>query len=185
MRWWDCGWRAGATGINRGHRADTMSLKNALDKTGIGGLFLVAVCCLRIGVVFSLLAAMGLGFLTGDTFLMPAMGILLAVILTGLALDYRIHRRAMLLTIAAPGATALYFFVFIHRVNLAVYAALSGLILARILNLIFTRRATRRTTGGKGQAGSGIELRQGQNSGGSRRKLSGTGPLSPVHKNLS
>lgn len=125
-----------------------MSLKNALGKTGIGGLFLVAVCCLRIEAVFLFLAAMGLGFLTRGTFLMPARGTLLAVILTALVLDYSIHRCSLPLAIAIPGALALYFFVFIHRVNLAVYMALFVLILGRILNLIFMRRAPRHMTGG-------------------------------------
>jgi hypothetical protein len=152
-----------------------MSLKSALDKTGIGGLFLVAVCCLRIEAVFSLLLAIGLGFLTRATFLTPVMGTLLAVILTALVLDYRIHRRSSPLAIAIPGALALYFFVFIHRVNLAVYGALFVLILGRILNLIFMRRATRPSTGGDGEARSGIGLMAGQGRTGpaERRQTSG------------
>lgn len=107
----------------------------------------MAVCCLRIEAVFWFLAAMGLGFLTRDTFLMPAMAILLAIILIALALDYRTHRRSLPLAIAIPGALALYFFVFIHRVNPAVYVALFVLILGRILNLIFMRRAPRHKSG--------------------------------------
>ncbi|TAM83367.1 MAG: hypothetical protein EPN47_04445 [Acidobacteria bacterium] len=120
-----------------------MRLKRALDKAGVGGLFLVAACYLRIKAVFWLLAAMGLGFLTRNAFLMPAMGILLAIILAGLVLDFGVHRRVVPLAIAVPGALALYFFVFIHRVNLAVYVALSGLILGRILNHIFVRQPIR------------------------------------------
>lgn len=139
-----------------------MSLKSALDKTGIGGLTLVAICCLRLEIVFSLLAAIGLGFLTRNTLLMPAMGILLAVILTAMALDYRIHRRSLPLAIAVPGAAVLYFFVFIHRVNLAVYVALSGLVLARILNLIFRRRARPCMTSGDKEGRSGMEPMEGQ-----------------------
>lgn len=139
-----------------------MSLKSVLDKAGIGGLFLVAVCCLRIEVAFLLLVAMGLGFLTRDTFLMPVMGTLLAIILTALALDYSIHRRSLPLAIAIPGALALYFFVFIHRVNPAVYVALSVLTLARILNFIFVRRAPRHMTGGSKEGRSDIERMGGQ-----------------------
>ena len=152
-----------------------MSLKSALDKTGIGGLILVAVCCLRLEIVFSLLAAIGLGFLTRNTLLMPAMGILLAVILTALALDYSIHRRSLPLAIAVPGAAVLYFFVFIHRVNLAVYVALSGLILARILNFIFLRGATRLSTGNNEQGRCRIELLRGQHAVGRRERRQASG----------
>lgn len=160
-----------------------MSVKNVLDKTGIGGLFLVAVCCLRIKVVFLFLAAMGLGFLTRDAFLMQAMGALLAVILIALALDYRIHRRSLPLAIAIPAALALYFFVFIHRVNLAVYMALSVLILGRILNFIFVWRGIRSSPGGNDQGRSAIELTQSQSCVKPQRMLSGVRRLNQVHKN--
>lgn len=160
-----------------------MSVKSALDKTGIGGLFLVAVCCLRIEAVFLFLAAMGLGFLTRDTFLMPAMAILLPIILIALALDYRTHRRSLPLAIAIPGALALYFFVFIHRVNPAVYMALSVLILGRILNFIFVKRGIRSSPGGNEQGRSAIELTQSQSCAKPQRMLSGVRQLDQVHKN--
>ncbi len=93
---------------------------------------------------------------------MPAMGALLAVILIALALDYRSHRRSLPLAIAIPAALALYFFVFIHRVNLAVYMALSVLILGRILNFIFVRRGIRPSRGRNEEGRPGIGLATGQ-----------------------
>jgi hypothetical protein len=136
-----------------------MSLKGALDKIGIGGLLVVAVCCLRLSVVLAFLGAIGLGFLIRNTVLMPVMGIILAAILISLALDYQMHRRPLPLMIAVPSAATLYFVVFVHRVNLAVYLTVCGLILAPILNLIFRRTCDRFVKPARDKSGWGTELK--------------------------
>jgi len=89
------------------------------------------------------LAAVGLGRLTRNAVLAPVMGGLLTVLLAALGLDFLRHRHRAPLLAGAPSAAMLYFFVFVERVNVAVYVALSGVILARLLNGILSRRTVK------------------------------------------
>lgn len=116
-----------------------MSLKGAADKIGLFSLLVILVCCLRLSVVFVFLTAIGLGLFTRNAFLAPVMGGLLVLLVIGLVLDFRRHRHWEPLLIGGPSAAALYFFVFVERVNAAIYVALAGVILARILNTVVRR----------------------------------------------
>jgi hypothetical protein len=120
-----------------------VSAKAALDKISLLSLLLIGVCCLRLPALFVFLAAIGLGLFTRNAVLAPVMGGLLALLLIGLAMDLRWHRRWAPLLIGAPSAATLYFFVFIERVSAVIYIALAGVILARILNAVVRRQAAK------------------------------------------
>jgi hypothetical protein len=120
-----------------------VSVRAALDKVSLFSLVLIGVCCLRLPAVFVFLAATGLGLFTRNTVLAPVMGGLLALLLIGLVMDLRWHRRWGPLLIGAPSAATLYFFAFMERASAVIYIALAGVILARILNVVVRRRAAK------------------------------------------
>ncbi len=118
-----------------------MSWKDHLDKLGIIGSFVAALCCLGVPAVVSIAAAIGLGFLIRDTILLPLMVLFLLVTLIGLYLGYRAHRRAWPLILGVVSSLAALFFVFGHTVSLMAYLAMAGLVLASILNVIARQKS--------------------------------------------
>ena len=63
-----------------------MSWKNHLDKLGVIGSFVAALCCLGMPAVVSIVASIGLGFLINNALLFPLMVFFLLVTLIGLYL---------------------------------------------------------------------------------------------------
>jgi hypothetical protein len=80
---------------------------------------------------------------TRNAVLAPVMGGLPALLLIGLVMDLRWHRRWEPLLIGAPSAATFCFFAFLKRVSAVIYIALAGVILARVLNVVVRRRAAK------------------------------------------
>ena len=119
-----------------------MAWKDHLDKLGIIGSFVAALCCLGVPAVVSIAAAIGLGFLIKDAILLPLMVLFLLVTLIGLYLGYRARRRAWPLILGVVSSLAVLFFIFGRTVGLMAYLAMAGLVLASILNVIARQKPT-------------------------------------------
>jgi len=117
-----------------------MSWKHHLDKVGVVGSFIAAACCLGLPAVLSIVAAIGLGFIINDAILLPLMIVFLVVALIGLLFGYRVHRRPGPLAIDVVSAVAIYFFIFVRTVSLAAHLAITGLIVASVLNIMLRRK---------------------------------------------
>src|SRR4029077_8408793 len=120
-----------------------MSWKNHLDKLGVIGSFVAALCCLSVPAVGSIVATIGLGCLINDALLLPLMVLFLLVTLIGLYLGYRAHRRIWPLILGAASALVALFFVFGYTVRVMAYLAMASLALASILNVIARQKFTR------------------------------------------
>lgn len=118
-----------------------MSWREHLDKFGIVGSFIAALCCLGVPAVVSIVAAIGLGFLIKDAILLPLMVVFLLVALMGLYLGYRAHRQPWPLILGSVSSVAALIFVFVHTVRPVAYLAMAGLVLASILNVISRQKA--------------------------------------------
>ncbi len=121
---------------NDQQRRPSHGVEDHLDKIGIVGSFIAAACCLGLPAVVSIVAAVGLGFLVKDTILLPLMVVFLAVSLVGMYLGYRVHHRPWALILASVSSIAAFFFLFVHQIKFAGYLAITGLVLASILNVI-------------------------------------------------
>jgi mercuric ion transport protein len=118
-----------------------MSWKNHLDKFGIVGSFVAALCCLGVPAVVSIVAAIGLGFLIKDAILLPLMAVFLLVTLIGLYLGYRAHRQVWPLAIGLVSSFVAVFFIFAHTVSLMAYLGMAGLVLASVLNVVARQKS--------------------------------------------
>jgi len=99
-------------------------------------------------VIVSALAAVGLSALRNDAILWPLMGLSLVVALWGLGADWRRHRRAGPLLLAAAGAIALVTgVVFVHGppARLLINAGAVGLLAATAWN-VWARKSCRQPT---------------------------------------
>jgi mercuric ion transport protein len=119
-----------------------MPWKDHLDKLGIFGSFVAALCCLGAPAVVSFVAAIGLGFLIKDAILLPLMILFLLLTLLGLYLGYRAHRSVWPLILGIMSSLVALFFVFGHMVKVIAYLAIAGLVLASILNVIARHKST-------------------------------------------
>jgi mercuric ion transport protein len=113
-----------------------MSWKDHLDKLGVIGSFVAALCCLGAPGAFSIVASIGLGILIKDAILLPLMVLFLLVTVIGLYLGYRSHRRVSPLILGIVSSLIALFFVFGHTVTVMAYLAMASLVLASILNVI-------------------------------------------------
>jgi mercuric ion transport protein len=120
-----------------------MSWKNHLDKLGVIGSFVAALCCLGVPAVVSIVASIGLGFLINDAILLPLMVLFLLVTLIGLYLGYRAHRCTWPLILGIVSSLVALFFVFGHTVGVMAYLAMASLALATILNVIARQKSAR------------------------------------------
>lgn len=117
-----------------------MVLKDYVDKVGILGAFVAAACCLGLPAVLSIVAAAGLGFLVNDAYLRPLLIVFLLVTLVGLILGYRVHHRAEALILGVLSAIGAYTFIYVHTFRPTAYAAIIGLVVASIFNVILRRK---------------------------------------------
>jgi|ERR1051326_595860 mercuric ion transport protein len=118
-----------------------MSWKNHLDKLGVVGSFVAALCCLGVPAVVSIVASIGLRFLINDALLLPLMVFFLLVTLIGLYLGYRVHRRTWPLILGIVSSFVALFFVFGHTVRVMAYLAMATLALATVLNVIARQKS--------------------------------------------
>lgn len=115
-------------------------LRGHLDKLGLGGSLLAALCCLGVPAVLSFLGAVGAGFLINDAVLQPLLVVFLLVFLAGLLPGWRRHRSPWPLAVGLASALVLYLFIFVKFVPVLPYAGLAGMLAASVLN-VRARRA--------------------------------------------
>jgi len=104
-----------------------------LDKLGIVGSLIAALCCLGVPAVLSIFAAIGLGFLINDAILLPLLAVFLLITLVGLFSGYRSHRKKVALIVGLLSAVVMFLFLFIFPP--ITYLGLAGLIAASVLNV--------------------------------------------------
>jgi len=104
-----------------------------LDKLGIVGSLIAALCCLGVPAVLSIFAAIGLGFLINDAVLLPLLGLFLLITLIGLFSGYRSHRKKAALIVGLVSTVVMFLFLFIFPP--ITYIGLVGLIAASVLNV--------------------------------------------------
>ncbi|MBI4482892.1 MAG: MerC domain-containing protein [Acidobacteria bacterium] len=88
-----------------------MSLKDHLDKIGLGGSVLTALCCLGFPAILSFMAAIGLGFLLKDTILILMLGLFLLVTLYGLYRGFKVDRKKVPMGLGVVSSVALVAFI--------------------------------------------------------------------------
>jgi len=118
-----------------------MSWREHLDKFGIVGSFVAALCCLGVPAIVSIVAAIGLGFLIKDAILLPLMVVSLLVTLIGLYLGYRAHHQPWPLILVSISSLGALIFVFVHTVRPVAYLAMAGLVIASVLNVISRQKS--------------------------------------------
>ncbi|MBI1930357.1 MerC domain-containing protein [Candidatus Poribacteria bacterium] len=104
-----------------------------LDKLGIVGSLIAALCCLGVPAVLSIFTAIGLGFLINDAILLPLLALFLLITLVGLFAGYRSHLRKAALIVGLVSAVVMFLFLFIF--SPITYIGLVGLIAASVLNV--------------------------------------------------
>lgn len=114
-----------------------------LDKVGITGSLIAALCCLGVPAVISVASALGLGFLINDATLVPLLSIFLAVLLSGLWLGLRHHRNPLPLIIGLASAGVTVVFLFIRFSRPLAYVGITGLVVSSILNIVIRQRQLR------------------------------------------
>ena len=108
-----------------------------LDKLGIIGSLIAALCCLGVPAALSIFAAIGLGFLLNDAVLLPLLAVFLLITLVGLFSGYRSHRKKTALIVGIVSAVVMFLFLFIFPP--ITYIGLVGLIAASVLNVLHQR----------------------------------------------
>ena len=109
--------------------------KRNLDKIGIGGSILAALCCLGLPAVLSIVSAIGLGFLINDAVLLPLLILFLIITIGGLILGKRRHQKPHALFLGGISSLAMFLFIFVMYNKILAYVGVVGLIAAVILNV--------------------------------------------------
>ncbi len=108
-----------------------------LDKIGVIGSIIAALCCLGVSAVLSVLSAIGLAFLINDSILLPLLAFFLLVTLFGLYNGYRSHKKKTALIVGIASAIVTFMFLFI--LPSISYVGIAGLIIASVLNILHQR----------------------------------------------
>ncbi|MBI4363852.1 MAG: MerC domain-containing protein, partial [Candidatus Latescibacteria bacterium] len=84
-----------------------------LDKVGLAGSLIAALCCLGVPAVLAVVSAVGLGFLINDATPLPLLLVFAGVLLLGLGQGVRHHRSpwALVLGLVSAIITVLLLFV--------------------------------------------------------------------------
>jgi len=84
-----------------------MPASDHLDKVGIIGATIAALCCLGLPAILSVLTAIGLGFIVNDAVLAPLLIVSLALIVWALVRGFRRHGNATALVIGSAASLIL------------------------------------------------------------------------------
>ena len=103
------------------------------DKIGIGGSIFAALCCLGFPALFSILSAIGLGFLINDAILLPLLAIFLVVTIFGLYAGMRHHGQPWAFVLGLISAVITFVFIFINTI--VAYFGLASLVVSGFLNI--------------------------------------------------
>ena len=113
-----------------------MPARDYLDKLGIIGAAIAALCCLGVPAILSVVAALGLRFLITDAVLAPLLVISLALVIWGLARGYRRHRNWLPLATGVVASVALVAVSLVWLSRPVAYASIGALVLASIANVV-------------------------------------------------
>lgn len=116
-----------------------MAVAKHLDKVGVAGSILAALCCLGVPALVSLLAALGLGFLLQEPVRAPLLLSFLLLTLWGLFAGFRRHRHATPFVLGLVAAAALATFSLLHMAPILAGISVGGLVTASVLNVILGR----------------------------------------------
>jgi hypothetical protein len=114
-----------------------------LDKLGVAGSVIAALCCLGVPAVIAVTSALGLGFLINDRTLLPIMIVALLVLLWGLWLGLRRHRNPLAFGVGAASSVAVVFFLFVRFSSSLAYLGIAGLVVSSLLNIYLRQRQFR------------------------------------------
>ena len=109
-----------------------------LDKLGVVGSIIAALCCLGVTAVISVFSAIGLAFLINDSILLPLLAFFLLVTLFGLYKGYRSHRKKTAVLVGIISAIVTFMFLFIFPA--ISYLGIAGLIVSSVLNILLQRK---------------------------------------------
>ena len=114
-----------------------------LDKVGVTGSLIAALCCLGVPAVIAVASALGVGFLINDATLMPLLIIFLLLLLGGLWLGVRHHRNPLPLVLRLVSAVVTVVFLFVRFSRPLAYLGIAGLVASSILNILIRQRQLR------------------------------------------
>ncbi len=117
-----------------------MATTENLDKIGIVGATIAALCCLGIPAVIAVVSAIGLSFLLNDAVLAPLLVLSLVLTLWGLAAGWKRHRHALPLVLGGIAGAALFITSYLYPIRLAAYASIGSLVVASAVNVVLLRR---------------------------------------------
>lgn len=114
-----------------------------LDKLGVTGSLLAALCCLGVPALIAVASALGLGFLINDATLLPLLILFLLVLLWGLWLGLRHHRNPLALVVGLASSVVTVFFLFVWFSRPLAYLGIAGLVVSSLLNIYLRQRQLR------------------------------------------
>lgn len=126
-----------------------MNINAHLDKIGVAGSMVAALCCLGTPAVLSLVAAVGLGFLINDAILVPLLAVFLVATLWGLVLGWRRHGRIPALALGGVACILLFVSVLFLGSRLLAYLSITGLVAASVMNVMLARPRHRPAAGAR------------------------------------
>ena len=116
-----------------------MKLKEHLDKIGFLGTLVVAFCCLGVPVWFALLGALGATFLASFRILFPLLVLSLILVVLGLAISYKKHKKPQCLILGAVSGI-IFFLGFWYGKNILFYLGLIGLLTSSVWNIYLKKK---------------------------------------------
>lgn len=117
-----------------------MHAKNHLDKVGVFGSSVAALCCVGVTAVVSILSSVGLGFLLQDRILLPLFLGFLGLAIAGLFMDARHHHHRSALIMGVIAGLALFLSSFVAPSRPAAFASIAALVGASLWNLRLRKR---------------------------------------------
>lgn len=116
-----------------------MTIRDHIDKAGILGATVAALCCLGAPAILAVLTAVGLGFLIHDAILLPLLAVSLVLTLWGLYAGWRRHRHAAALVLGTIASAALVTFTFAYASRPLAIMSIALLVIASLINVALLR----------------------------------------------
>jgi len=117
-----------------------MPARDHVDTVGIIGATIVALCCLGLPAILSVVTTIGLGFIVNDAVLAPLLILSLALIVWALVRGFRRHGNATALVIGSVASVILVIAALVRPSRPAAYASIAALALASITNIVLLHR---------------------------------------------
>ena len=112
-------------------------IKDQLDKVGVLGSILAALCCIGTPALLAFLSAIGLGFLIHDVVLLPLLAGFLILTGYGLAVSKKRHGRKEPLIVFGVSAAVIVTAMWFSTVGVII--GMVGLSLSTILNIVYQK----------------------------------------------